>query len=222
MDLLIVDDDLHFRKLVLTYAEIEGYQCIEAENGEQALKSLNSNTVDLILLDVMMPGIDGFETLAEIRKISEVPVIMLTSRGEEYDKFLGFNLGADDYVEKPFSPKVLMARINAVLKRSNVHAGNSMQFGDLTIEPLARTVTLGEEVLTLSPKEYDLLLVLAKNERIVLSREQLLSQVWGYDYYGDTRNVDTYIKSLREHLKEYRTLIQTVWGVGYKFEYREK
>lgn len=220
--ILITDDDLHLRKLVLTYAEIEGYQCEEAECGDAALDRLRGKDFDLVLLDIMMPGIDGFETLAEIRKFSQVPVIMLTSRDEEYDKLFGFNLGADDYISKPFSPKELMARVGAVLKRSGKSApADQMRYGNLLIEPLAHTVTLRDQPLALSPKEFELLMALAKNERIVLTREQLLQQVWGYDYFGDSRNVDTHIKSLREHLEDYRTLIQTVWGVGYKFEYKE-
>lgn len=220
--LLITDDDLHLRKLVLTYAELEGYQCEEAETGRQALEKFRDGEYDLVLLDVMMPGIDGFETLAELRKLSQVPVIMLTSRGEEYDRLFGFNLGADDYVPKPFSPRELMARVGAVLKRSSGARGEGLRYGDLFIEPDARAVTIKGEALSMTPKEFDLLVTLAQNERIVLSREQLLEKVWGYDYYGDTRNIDTHIKSLREHLGPYRKLIQTVWGVGYKFEYRQK
>lgn len=218
--LLIVDDDIHLRKLVLTYGELEGFQCEEAENGRRAIEKANETPFDIVVLDVMMPGLDGFETLAEIRKESQVPVIMLTSRSEEYDRLLGFNLGADDYVPKPFSPKELMARIRAVLKRSG-KPGDSITFGELCISPGSRRVTAGEKVLSLPPKEFDLLLYLAQNERLVLSREQLLNRVWGYEYYGDARTVDTHIKSLREHLGDYRTAIQTVWGVGYKFEYEE-
>ena len=218
--LLIVDDDTHLRKLVLTYGELEGFQCEEAENGRKAIEKVNETQFDIMVLDVMMPGLDGFETLSEIRRESEVPVIMLTSRSEEYDKILGFNLGADDYVPKPFSPKELMARIRAVLKRSG-KTGDNLLFGELCISPGSRRVSSGEKVLNLPPKEFDLLLCLAQNERLVLSREQLLNRVWGYDYYGDARTVDTHIKSLREHLGCYRKAIQTVWGIGYKFEYDE-
>ena len=218
--LLIVDDDTHLRKLVLTYGELEGFQCEEAENGRKAIEKANETQFDMIVLDVMMPGLDGFETLSEIRRESEVPVIMLTSRSEEYDKILGFNLGADDYVPKPFSPKELMARIRAVLKRSG-KTGDHLIFGELCISPGSRRVSAGEKVFNLPPKEFDLLLYLAQNERLVLSREQLLNRVWGYDYYGDARTVDTHIKSLREHLGHYRKAIQTVWGIGYKFEYEE-
>ena len=232
--LLITDDDLHLRKLVRTYADLEGYQCEEADSGPAALAALQKNRFDLVLLDVMMPGPDGFETLAEIRKLSQVPVIMLTARNEEYDKLLGFNLGVDDYVPKPFSPKELMARIGAVLRRSRSAGGagngsgsgkrlmESLTFGALCIIPDSRTVTLDGKRLNLPPKEFDLLLKLAQNERIVFSREKLLETVWDYNYYGDVRTVDTHIKSLREHLGEYRKLIQTVWGVGYKFEYMDE
>ncbi len=218
--LLIVDDDIHLRKLVLTYAELDGYQCEEAENGQKAIEKVNSTQFDIVVLDVMMPELDGFETLAEIRKENQVPVIMLTSRSEEYDKLLGFNLGADDYVPKPFSPKELMARIGAVLKRCGKKSSDKLTFGEFCISPGSRAVIVNEKAFNLPPKEFDLLLYLAQNERLVLSREQLLNKVWGYDYYGDARTVDTHIKSLREHLGDYRKVIQTAWGVGYKFEYK--
>lgn len=220
--MLIVDDDVHLRKLVLTYAEIEGFQCREAESAAQAIALLRETTFDILVLDVMMPGMDGFEALAEIRQFSQIPAIMLTARGEEYDRLLGFNLGADDYVPKPFSPKELMARIKAVLKRVYGRQGDRLQFGALVIQPDARVVSLDGQSLSLTPKEFDLLLKLAQNEHIALSREQLLNKVWGFDYFGDARTVDTHIKSLREHLGSYRKVIETVWGVGYKFEYREE
>ena len=218
--LLIVDDDIHLRKLVLTYAELDGFQCEEAENGQEAIEKVYNTQFDIVVLDVMMPGLDGFETLGEIRKESQVPVIMLTSRSEEYDKLLGFNLGADDYLPKPFSPKELMARIGAVLKRCGNKSSDKLIFGELCISPGSREVMAGEKAISLPPKEFDLLLYLIQNERLVLSREQLLNKVWGYEYYGDARTVDTHIKSLREHLGEYRRVIQTTWGVGYKFEYK--
>ncbi|ULQ60441.1 response regulator transcription factor [Brucepastera parasyntrophica] len=210
--LLIVDDDIHIRKLVLTYTELEGLQCAEAGSGKEALEKIRADNFDLVILDIMMPGIDGFETLGEIRRYSRIPVIMLTSRGEEGDKLLGFNLGVDDYVVKPFSPRELMARVNAVLKRSRAGADEEIRAGELRISPGARTVHAGERALNLTPKEFDLLLILAQNERLVLTREQLLEKVWEYNYFGDTRTVDTHIKSLREQLGPYRNLIQTVWG----------
>ncbi|MDE7242518.1 MAG: response regulator transcription factor [Oscillospiraceae bacterium] len=221
--MLIVDDDIHLRKLVLTYAQLDHYQCQEAESGSQALAKLREDGVDIIILDVMMPEQDGFETLAELRKFTQTPVILLTARGEEYDKLLGFNLGADDYVSKPFSPKELMARVGAVLKRSGGRNWkNELIFDGLMIEPDARTTRVDGKDVRLPPKEFDLLLQLAENEHIVFSREQLLDRVWGFDYLGDARTVDTHIKSLREHLGPYRKLIKTVWGVGYKFEYRKE
>lgn len=220
--LLIIDDDIHLRKLVLTYAELENFQCEEAKDGQEALEKVHAQEFDIIILDVMMPGMDGFETLAEMRKHTEVPVIMLTSRSEEYDKLLGFNLGADDYVPKPFSPKELMARVGAILKRSGGKSSDKIRFGELCVNPSARTVHLGEEPIALTPKEFELLVKLVQNEGLVLSREQLLQKVWGYDYFGDARTVDTHIKSLRERLGDYRKAIQTVWGVGYKFEYKQE
>ena len=221
-NLLIIDDDHHLRKLVRTYGEREGFFCEEAETGTQALAAIEKASFDIIVLDVMMPGTDGFQVLAEIRRTSQVPVIMLTARDEEYDKLKGFELGADDYISKPFSPRELMARIGAVLRRSgNVQTG-TLLFGGLAISQASRTVTIDGQRLNLPPKEFDLLLKLAQNEHVVLRREKLLQTVWGYNYYGDVRTVDTHIKSLREHLGTYRKLIQTVWGVGYKLEYTEE
>lgn len=221
--ILIVDDDARLRKLVRTYGELDQFECEEANDGLEALEKLSEKDFDLVILDVMMPGLDGFETLERIRKKSNVPVIMLTARSEEYDKLLGFKLGVDDYVSKPFSPRELMARAAAVLRRNSSKSGETavLQYGSLSISPESRTVTIGNKLLNLPPKEFDLLLKLAQNERIVLRREQLLEAVWGYSYFGDGRTVDTHVKSLRDHLGPYRVLIQTVWGVGYKFEYNE-
>ena len=218
--LLIADDDARLRRLIRTYAELENYTCEEAGDGRSALRIFQATPCDLVILDVMMPGMDGFETLEKLREISDVPVIMLTARTEEYDKLMGFRLGVDDYVSKPFSPRELMARVAAVLRRnSKGRTETSMTFGSLTIMPEFRIVTLDGNKLTLLPKEFELLLKLAQNERIVLSRDQLLESIWGYSYFGDGRTIDTHIKSLREHLGRYRGIIQTVWGVGYKFEY---
>ena len=218
--LLIADDDARLRRLIRTYAELENYTCEEAGDGRSALRIFQATPCDLVILDVMMPGMDGFETLEKLREISDVPVIMLTARTEEYDKLMGFRLGVDDCVSKPFSPRELMARVAAVLRRnSKGRTETSMTFGSLTIMPEFRIVTLDGNKLTLPPKEFELLLKLAQNERIVLSRDQLLESIWGYSYFGDGRTIDTHIKSLREHLGRYRGIIQTVWGVGYKFEY---
>lgn len=219
--LLVVDDDTYLRKLVVTYAQAEGYGCDTAGDGLEALKMVHATSYDLIILDVMMPGMDGFDTLSEIRGFTQMPVIMLTARDEEYDKLLGFGLGADDYVPKPFSPKELMARVSAVLKRAGAKSAGELRFGKLAIFPQARSVTYDDNPLNMTPKEFDLLLVLAQNDRIVLTRQQLLEKVWGYNYFGDIRTVDTHIKSLRDHLGGLRGVIQTAWGVGYKFDCSE-
>lgn len=220
--MLIVDDDIHIRNLVKVYAELEEFQCSEAGDAEQALSLLSEADYDILILDIMMPGKDGFEALKEIRERSHLPVIMLTARNEEYDTLKGFQLGADDYVSKPFSPRELMARVNAVLKRVGNESGSVLKFGEFSIQTDTRLVIAGEKTINLPMKEFDLLVKLARNEHIVLTRDQLMESVWGYEYYGNTRTVDTHVKSLREHLGEYRRLIQTVWGVGYKFEYKEE
>ena len=210
--LLIVDDDIRLRKLVRTYGEVEHYECEEAADGLSALEKLQD-------ADVMMPGLDGFETLERIRKTSEIPVIMLTARSEEYDKLTGFGLGVDDYVSKPFSPKELMARVGAVLKRNRkTPVRNFFTYGELEIRPDSRIASVAGKELVLAPKEFDLLLELAKNPGTVLRRDKLLQDVWGYSYFGDGRTVDTHVKSVRDRLGPYRAMIQTVWGVGYKFD----
>lgn len=220
--MLIVDDDVHLRALVKTYAQLDDFQCSEAENGSQAVAAVEKDSFDIIVLDVMMPEMDGFETLAELRKTSEVPVIMLTARKEEYDKLLGFNLGADDYLAKPFSPKELMARIKAILRRNNGTKEDVLQFDGLEIKEQSRVVLIDGEELVLTPKEFELLLFLAKNNNIVVDRDRILQNVWGYDYFGDTRTVDTHIKTLRERIGSYRKLITTIWGVGYRFGYKKE
>lgn len=222
MKLLIVDDDIHLRNLVKTYAEREGFLCVEAKNGDEAIHAVERQSFDMIVLDVMMPVRDGFETLSEIRGICAAPVIMLTARNEEYDRLYGFDLGADDYVAKPFSPKELMARIKAIMKRSFGMTDGIMKFGSLEVNSKLRTVTLDGSEIFLTPKEFELLLYMARHNRIVLKREQLLNNVWGFDYCKDVRTLDTHVKSLRERLGEARKLIVTVWGVGYKFEYLDK
>jgi len=217
--LLIVDDDIRLRKLVRTYGEVAHYKCDEAADGLAALEKLQNDNFDLVILDVMMPGLDGFETLERIRKISEIPVIMLTARNEEYDKLTGFGLGVDDYVSKPFSPKELMARVGAVLKRNGKKKSVLFyQYKELEIHPDSRTASISGKELILAPKEFDLLLELAKNPGTVMRRDKLLRDVWGYSYCGDGRTVDTHVKSVRDRLGPYRSMIQTVWGVGYKFD----
>lgn len=219
--LLIVDDDPHLRALVKTYAELDDFRCVEAENSGEALRAAETAEFSIIVLDVMMPGRDGFETLAELRKFTQTPVIMLTARKEEYDKLLGFNLGADDYLAKPFSPKELMARVRAVLKRGSPIPEGRLHFGGLEIQAQSRAVSIDGQPVSLTPLEFDLLLFLARNNHIVMDRDTILQKVWGYDYMGDTRTVDTHIKSLRERLGSQRKLITTIWGIGYKFEYEE-
>ena len=225
--ILLVDDDRDLLEMLCSIFRRAGYtELVTASSGVDALRRWREQQPALIILDVMMPGPDGFETLEAIRGFSQVPVIMLTARNEEYDKLNGFRLGVDDYVAKPFSPKELMARIGAVLRRTQVRTTapvtKELAFGGLSIFPDSRIVTLDEKKISLPPKEFDLLYKLAQNEHIVLSRDKLLETVWGYRYCGDARTVDTHIKSLREHIGPYRKLIQTVWGVGYKFEKTEE
>jgi len=219
--LLIVDDEQKIREVIREYAEFNGFEVAEAADGMSAIGLCKLNDYDLIIMDIMMPKLDGFSACKEIKKIKNIPVIMLSARSEEYDKLFGFELGIDDYVVKPFSPKELMARINAVLAR---HAGPTevqsdvLEFGGLVINLAARTVTVDGERIELTPKEYDLLFYMVKNKNIALSRDKLLSDIWGYDFFGDDRTIDTHIKNLRNNLGPYREHIVTLRGVGYKFE----
>lgn len=225
MKLLIVDDEARIRALIAKYAAFEGYETEEAENGMQAVEKCRQRHYDLIIMDVMMPELDGFSAVREIRKTDPVPVIMLSARGEEYDRIHGFELGIDDYVVKPFSPKELMARVNVVLERRNAtkkEETDAMDFGGLSVNMAARTVSIDGERVELTPKEYDLLFYLIKNKNIALSRDKLLSDIWGYDFFGDDRTIDTHIKNLRNNLGPYRDFIVTLRGVGYKFEYNEE
>lgn len=220
MTILVVDDELLIRKVIREYLESENYKVLEAENGLDALRVLSSNKVNLIILDIMMPKMDGFVCLEEIRKTKDIPVIMLSAMKEETDKLNSFNLGVDDYVTKPFSPKELIARVKAHLKRT---ANNEevYTYKDLTVDYRGRKVTINGKSVSLTPKEYELLTYFIKNKGIALSREQLLNSVWDYDYYGDDRTVDTHIKMLRKNLGIYRDLIKTVREVGYKYETEE-
>ena len=222
--LLIVDDEGKIREVIKEYAEFSGYEADEASDGMTAIGLVKLNDYDLIIMDVMMPKLDGFSAVKEIQKIKSIPVIMLSARGEEYDKLFGFELGIDDYVVKPFSPKELMARVNAVLAR--VDAGEkttmpSVKFEGLEVNFAARTVHIDGRKAELTPKEYDLLFYLIKNKNIALSRDQLLDDIWGFDFYGDDRTIDTHIKNLRNNLGPYRKFIVTLRGVGYKFESNE-
>lgn len=217
MTLLIVDDESRIRDLIRKYAAFEGY------NVEEAIEKCRQKNYDLIIMDVMMPELDGFSACREIRRKSQVPVIMLSARGEEYDRIHGFELGIDDYVVKPFSPRELMMRVSAVLKRTaaNVPAasdGERVTIGDMVVDFAARQVTIKGERLNLSPKEYDLLFYMVRNRGIALTREKLISDVWGYDFFGDDRTLDTHIKLLRKSLGEYADKITTLRGVGYRFE----
>ncbi len=223
MKLLIVDDEKGIRDLIRKYALFEGYEVEEAENGMEAVEMCRSHSYDLIIMDVMMPELDGFSAVREIRKDKTTPVIMLSARGEEYDRIHGFESGVDDYVVKPFSPRELLMRVNAVLKRSGAAESTAqkdlIRIGeDMVIDCTAHQVTIHDIPLNLSPKEYDLLYYLARNRGIALTREKLLSEVWGYDFYGDDRTLDTHIKLLRKELGEYANRITTLRGVGYRFE----
>lgn len=220
MKILIVDDEELIRTVIKEYAEIEGYSIDEAENGLEAIEKCKNSKYDLIIMDIMMPKLDGYQAVKEIHKNDMIPILMLSARGEEYDKLLGFDLGIDDYVQKPFSPKELMARIKAILKRVN-KVNKKMIVGDLIIDDYAREVTIDGETIILTLKEYELLKYLIDNKNIAISREQLLTNIWGYDFYGDDRTVDTHIKTLRSKIKKYKDSIVTLRGVGYKFEYKE-
>lgn len=220
MKLLVVDDEARIRELIKKYATFEQYDVTEAENGMQAVELCRQQDFDLIIMDVMMPDLDGFSACREIRKTSAVPILMLSARGEEYDKLHGFELGIDDYVVKPFSPKELMMRVGAILKRSGAKSESRevVDIGDLRVDFTARRVTLEDKPLDLSPKEYDLLFYLVRNRGIALTREKLLSEIWGYDFFGDDRTLDTHIKLLRRQLGPYADRITTLRGVGYRFE----
>ena len=220
--LLIVDDEDTIREVIREYAEFSGYEAEEAADGMSAIGMVKLNDYDLIIMDVMMPKLDGFSAVKEIQKIKNIPVIMLSARGEEYDKLFGFELGIDDYVVKPFSPKELMARVNAVLSRidaSDKTAQNIEKFEGLEVNFAARTITVDGKRIELTPKEYDLLFYMIQNKNIALSRDRLLSDIWGYDFFGDDRTIDTHVKNLRNSLGPYRKFIVTLRGVGYKFEY---
>ena len=215
MKVLIVDDEEMIRGVLKEYVEFEGGTAYEAADGMQAVKMCRENDFDIILMDIMMPKLDGFSAVKEIKKIKNIPVIMLSARGEEYDKLFGFEIGADDYVTKPFSPKEVMARIHAVLKRGAQETQSDVvTFEGLTIDMVGRNVYVDGEKAELTPKEYEILFYFVKNKGIALTREKLLMDVWGFDFYGDDRTVDTHIKMLRSNLKQYRKFIVTLRGLG--------
>ncbi len=221
IELLIVDDEEKIRQVIKEYSIFNGYSVTEAEDGMTAIGLCKLNHYDLIIMDIMMPKLDGFTTCKEIKKIKDIPIIMLSARGEEYDKLFGFELGIDDYIVKPFSPKELMARVKAVLARKRPapqEDTGTIAFDGLVINIPARTVTVDGVKADLTPKEYELLFYLVQNKNIALTRDKLLSDIWGYDFFGDDRTIDTHVKNLRNNLGKYRDLIVTLRGVGYKFE----
>lgn len=214
---LYADDEPRFRKLVKDYLAKEGFIVTDVKDGKEALEALSCQTFDLVILDVMMPGYDGWAVLREIRKTLTMPVIMLTARDEESDELFGFELGADEYISKPFSPKVLVARIQSLLKRGKDRMAEHLEYAGIRLDRDSHRVFLNDRELVMSPKEYDLLAFFMENINLAISRERLLDVVWGYDYYGDLRTVDTHIKRLRSKLEDKSMLIQTVRGVGYRF-----
>ena len=222
--ILVADDEQKIREVIREYSEFNGHEVTEAADGMAAVGLCKMNDFDLVIMDIMMPKLDGYSACKEIRKISDVPIIMLSARSEEYDKLFGFELGIDDYVVKPFSPKELMARINVVITRhkgASQAAQSVLKFEGLEINVPARTVSVDGKRVELTPKEYDLLFYLIENKNIALSRDKLLSDIWGYDFFGDDRTIDTHIKNLRNNLGEYRKFIVTLRGVGYKFEFED-
>ena len=221
--ILVVDDEAIIREVLKEYADFEGHQVDEAGDGMQAIELAKKNDYDVIIMDVMMPRLDGYSACKEIRKFKQTPVLMLSARGEDYDKLFGFELGIDDYVVKPFSPKEVMARINVIVKRNSTAQVLAVtpeieRFEGLEINFTSRDVIIDGEKATLTPKEYDLLFFLVHNKNIALTRNKLLEEVWGYDFFGDDRTIDTHIKMLRNNLGPYRKFIVTLRGLGYKFE----
>ncbi len=221
--ILVVDDEVKIREVIREYAEFEGFSVVEAKDGMEAVALCKQQDFDIIVMDIMMPKLDGFSTCKEIRKTKDIPVLMLSARGEEYDKLFGFELGIDDYVVKPFSPKEVMARIHVIINRSlkkakDENSNEQMLFDGLKIDIAARNVYVNDVKVDMTPKEYDLLFYLVRNKNIALTRDKLLTDVWGYDFFGDDRTVDTHIKMLRNSLGPYREYVVTLRGVGYKFE----
>jgi len=221
MKILIVDDEPLIREVIKEYSLIENYEVLEASNGLEAIEKVKSEEIDIIVLDIMMPKLDGYSSLKQIKEIKNIPVILLSARKEEFDKLMGFELGSDDYLTKPFSPKELIARIKAIMKRVNKEV-DVFKYKDLVVDFKGHTVKIEEKEIKLTPKEYEILTFFIKNPGIALSREQLLSKLWGYDFFGDDRTIDTHIKMLRNNLGTYRDLIITVRGMGYKFEIKKK
>ena len=220
MNILVVDDEERMRKLIKDFLVANNYRILEAEDGEKAIEVFqnNKNKIDLILLDVMMPKLDGWSVLRQIRQESRVPIIMLTARGEEQDELFGFELGVDEYISKPFSPKILVARVQAILKRTSKQYDDAVDYGGIEIDKNGRTVKVEGKIIELSLREYELLIYLVENQNIALSRDKILNNVWNYDYYGDSRTIDSHIKKIRHKLGKKGKYIKTMRGIGYKFE----
>lgn len=222
LKILVVDDEPRMRKLVRDFLTVKGFQVIEAEDGEQAIDIFfEEKDIALILLDVMMPKMDGWEVLKTIRQYSQIPILMLTARGEEQDELQGFKLGADEYISKPFSPKILVARVEAILRRSSQGSKDVIEIGGIRIDKSAHLVEIDGVPVDLSYKEFELMTYFVENQGIALSREKILNNVWNYDYFGDARTIDTHVKKLRSKLGEKGEYIKTIWGMGYKFEVEE-
>ena len=223
LKILVVDDEARMRKLVKDFLTNKGFQVIEAGDGEEAVDIFFADKdIALVLLDVMMPKMDGWEVLKTIRKYSQVPVIMLTARSEERDELQGFSLGVDEYISKPFSPKILVARVDAILRRSNMVSTDTLNVGGICIDKAAHQVTIDGSEIELSYKEFELLTYFVENQGLALSREKILNNVWNYDYFGDARTIDTHVKKLRSKMGEKGEYIKTIWGMGYKFEVSEE
>jgi DNA-binding response OmpR family regulator len=217
--ILVVDDESRMRKLVKDFLKRENYEVIEAEDGEQAVDIFFKDPkIDLVILDVMMPKMDGWQVCSMIRQYSKVPIIMLTAKGDEKDELQGFNLGVDEYISKPFSPKILVARVGAILRRTSVDITEQIEMGGIVIDKVAHQVTVDNEPIDLSYKEFELLYYFMENKNVALSRERILNHVWNYDYFGDARTIDTHVKKLRSKLGKRGEYIKTIWGMGYKFE----
>ncbi len=224
LKILVVDDEARMRKIVKDFLVAKEYTVLEAANGEEALDIMydHNSKIDLVILDIMMPKMDGWETCREIRKISKVPIIMLTAKGDETDELLGYDLGIDEYITKPFSPKILVARIDAILRRANkLNEEDIITAGDLEINKTSHVVKVKGKEIELSFKEFELLCYFAENKGIALSREKILNSVWNYDYFGDARTIDTHVKKIRSKLGDCGSYIKTIWGMGYKFEVDE-
>ena len=222
LKILVVDDESRMRKLVKDFLNRAGYQVLEAGDGEEAVDVFFSTKgIDLLVLDVMMPRMDGWEVVREIRKVSEVPIIMLTAKDQENDELQGFDLGVDEYISKPFSPKILVARIEAILRRTRQQDGEVLKAGGIVLDEAAHMVTIDDKSIDLSFKEFELLSYFMKNEGRALTRENILNQVWNYDYIGDARTIDTHVKKLRNKMGSKGAYIRTIWGMGYKFEVQE-